>query len=198
MNKFMIKSDELAEMFRAQSELNDIYSGVFWRKTISMGDFKFAMLDEVSEFMRETEATWKWYKHPSKQSNNHQNAIFEFIDVIHFALSLVLYRHDVSSICDLVKSGNVYEPTDYVEVDDMNNLFVKAMTNFLKMVDNDMRAQMVSALINFIQVGGMMLKLEPGDIRKAYEMKYKRNLARVAGGVLTGNYDKTTEEALSL
>jgi dimeric dUTPase (all-alpha-NTP-PPase superfamily) len=201
MYKFLVTKEELSTMLEMQEELNCKYNVVEWRKIVKQGNAKFALLDEVSEFLREIESNWKWWKNPVDCNYNKQRALFELIDVIHFAMLLCLHKTSLSTNKDLVNlmldSIGSFRLM-YGKVNDQENQFVKSITNFMGAVDNYNEYNTVCGLINIINNGGILIDLKPGEIYQAYLMKNARNHNRVTGGIMTGDYDKSKEEELIL
>lgn len=189
----MLSKEHLIDMFEKQENLNIKYNGDEWRKSVSLGKVKFAFLDEVGEFLKEIESDWKWWK---KYPNYHkQKAIFELIDIIHFALMLCLYENSVDEIKDHIFN---LRPQTYDSVGDKENQFSKTITSFFRRIDDHSMIFMIFDLLNLIQQGAELLEVNPGDIYQAYVMKNSRNHERINGGVLVGKYDKKNETDLHL
>jgi dimeric dUTPase (all-alpha-NTP-PPase superfamily) len=194
-DRFLINAADLSEMVIAQESLNIKYNGENWRRETSMGKFKFAMLCEVAEFLDEITSQWKWYAKVGL-THNHNKATFELVDIIHFAISLTLYRRSPESINNEIIFVN--QPNMFGPVYDQQNQFAKALTAFMRSVDNENLEGIVTHLFNIIQTGGELLELKPGVIKTAYDIKNMRNQERVAGGVMVGMYDKSKENELTL
>lgn len=196
----LINRNQLEELIYMQETLNCKYGTVNWRDNFSFGQAKLAVLDEVSEFIREIESDWKWWK---VNPNYHkQKALFELIDIVHFTIMMALYHTDVSTLAmastdvnldnkpsessgdkyddfsvaigSLITSGNIAE----------RGLFQEGIRNLYQIVD-------------IINTGGALLGItDVNAIYQSYIMKNNRNHQRVDEGVLVGRYDKSNERDL--
>lgn len=181
----------LEQMILLQDTLNIKYGGENWRDNIKLGKAKFAVLDEVSEFLREIESEWKWWK---PNGNYHkQKALYELIDVVHFALLILLLKNDVRDIISSIGEQGT-GPTYFGPWDDVQDIFSDTITEFLGLAAySDIDDELVR-ICNIIQIGGEVLGMtSPQDMYNAYVMKNQRNHERVDGGVLVGKYDKSKE-----
>lgn len=198
MGVLLVSNDELLEMTFKQEVLNMKYNGLIWKDKVKVGAAKFALMDEVSEFLREIESDWKWWKKVGS-SYHKQKALFELIDVVHFALVLVLHRQRMHEVLKHIHTEKPQaQMYDIMDGDDPQNEFAKAVTWFLNAVDFNNLDMMLNGVCNIIQTGGEMLGLEPGEIFQAYLLKNARNHERVEGGVMEGKYDKSQEKELEL
>jgi dimeric dUTPase (all-alpha-NTP-PPase superfamily) len=197
---FQVSSTQLIEMIRAQEVLNKKYSGLDWRKRVHLGMAKMALVEEMAEMGHEINATWKWWSPVEKHILDFSKATFEFIDVIHFALLLLLYRYSEEELCYALKDemSNDLEPDMWGAVGDPHNAFIKSVTRFLTAIDIDNRRLAIKGVRNIIETGAVLLGLNDGDVLKAYMLKNERNHKRVEGGVMTGEYDKSKESDLKL
>lgn len=195
-NEFLIDNiTELSKMFDMQEILNVKYNGPDWRLEVPMGKLKIAFLEECSEFTSELESDWKWYKNKDAKYNR-QAALFELVDSIHFAMSLVLHRHAANVMRATLKWK--FDPKMYGKVDDEYNYYVRSITRFLIACDNNNLDDMIIGILNMCETGGALFGCSPGEIYLAYCMKNQRNHLRVEGGVMTGDYDKSKELELKL
>lgn len=196
---FHVTVQELIVMIKAQEELNKKYNGLDWRKSVRLGMAKMAMLEEVSEMAREITATWKWWA--PEVTLDFSKATFEFIDVVHFALLILLYRYSVDDLEAALTShadDDLLDPDMWGPTGDPHNSFIKAVTRFLTSVDNDFQYRAIQGVRNIIETGAVLLALNKGDVAKAYKLKNERNHKRVEGGLMTGGYDKSQEQELKL
>lgn len=196
----LINRNQLEELINMQETLNCKYGGVNWRENFSFGQAKLAVLDEVSEFIREIESDWKWWK---VNPNYHkQKALFELIDIVHFSLMMALYHTDASTLAmestDMKNDDFIFEPgvDKYDEFSiTVGSLLFSSMGNGV----NDQRRNMHSLrqVVNIINTGGALLGItDVNAIYQAYIMKNHRNHTRVDQGVLVGRYDKNNERDL--
>lgn len=196
--EYQVSDQELMEMIKAQEVLNCKYNGTNWRNTVTMGQCKFAMLDEVSEFAREISEGWKWWSKSDKK-NDVSAATFELVDIIHFAALLALYRHSDDMLCKQITEHSQYtQPDMYGEYSDKHNAFTRALQRFLRSIDYTNMTESIRGLRNIIETGADLIGLKKGDVFKAYMLKNARNHKRVEGGVMEGKYDKSKETELSL
>lgn len=169
---------QLEEMIQLQEVLNIKYNGPDWRKNIRLGMAKFALIDEVSEMAREIRASWAWWK-KNPGPMEWEKAREEFIDVLHFALLIALYRYDEKQLTDYVcavdsdMGGPVGDPHGY---------FIKAITRFLKAADDDNRTDLVKGLKNIVETGAVLLAMEQDDVYAIYQEKNAKNHVRVESG----------------
>ena len=200
MYEFLVTKEELFVMFEMQEELNIKYNGTEWRKVVKLGQAKIAMLEELSEFNREIELNWKWWKNPSDRTYDEQKALFELVDMIHFALLLCLRNLSVDSNKIYVEDVFKHDASRlmYGKVNDQENQFIKSINLFLLDIDRQDAYYSICGLVNIINNGGILLDLKPGEIYRAYLLKNERNHERVDGGVMTGDYDKSKEKDLVL
>lgn len=189
-------------MFKAQEVLNKKYNGENWKDGITMGKSHAAIMDEVSEFLREIEPRWKWWSGRALEREiDQQAALFELIDIIHFAMMIVLYRHKLDHVIYTLDDDFDYHPSAFVEIvdaDDHVGRFTQAVIQFLKDSPYAIRWTMIRRLIDIIETGGTLLRLEPGQIFEAYQLKNQLNHKRVEGGQKQGKYDKSQEQKLSI
>ena len=194
LNTRLINRDQLQELIHKQEALNIKYGGVNWRDGFSFGQAKLAMLAEVGEFLDEVEQNWHWYK--SKPNYHKQKALFELIDVVHFALMIALY-HD--SVDDLIKWSTKEYLDDrsftHVSSSDKSDDFATAIGYLLASEDD---AVFLESILNIINSGAALIggDFDENAIYHSYIMKNQRNEERVSKGVLVGAYDKSKETDL--
>jgi hypothetical protein len=195
----LINTKELIYMFLAQEVLNEKYNGKEWRSQVAIGKAKIAFLDEISEFSRELEPTWKWWSGKAQAKIiDRDKAIFELIDAIHFGLLLILHRYSLEEIIQSLNCRMPPESSAKVYQGDPHDNFSDSVANFLKGVDFNVRVA-ISMLLDVVESGGWLIGgLNIGDLFKAYGMKNKLNSARVDGGQLQGTYNKSEEAELKL
>lgn len=195
---FLVRKEALQQMFFKQEELNMMYNGLVWRNKVTIGSAKLAFMDEVSEFLREIEADWKWWK-PIGGNYHKQKALFELIDVIHFGLLLILYHHPLDQILvHIAEHSPIPMMYDIENSEDKHNELATAISWFTNSLDYGVLDMKLTALLNLMQVGGELIGLKDGDILQAYIMKNEVNRGRVEGGVMEGKYDKSQEKELTL
>lgn len=188
----LINRDQLEELIVMQETLNRKYGGDKWRDNFSFGQAKLAVLDEVSEFIREIESDWKWWK---VNPNYHkQKALFELIDIVHFALMMALYHTDVS---DLTMSSTDIKMLDIRSSGDKYDDFSVAIGLLMLESGEGDNLRRLQQVIHIINTGGALLGItDVNAIYHSYIMKNHRNHTRVDEGVLVGRYDKNNERDL--
>ena len=198
LNK-LISLDELKEMFKAQEVLNKKYNGENWRDSITPGRAEAAFTDEVAEFLREIEPIWKWWSGKAKAKViDKTKAAFELIDMIHFALMIVLYRFSLDKVLFTIEEEFEYTPSPRVETEsEPLSKFTTAYIEFLANCRYSINYGMVRRVIELIETGGVLLGLEPGQIYEAYQKKNALNSKR-AEPQMAGTYDKSKEQDLTL
>jgi dimeric dUTPase (all-alpha-NTP-PPase superfamily) len=91
------------EQFKAivneQIKLNEHYSGEKWDETVSPTQFIAAIYAELGELLESTprsccETGWKWWR--KDVENDINNAKIEAVDILHFALSVLIQIYDVN------------------------------------------------------------------------------------------------------
>lgn len=193
---------ELREMFKAQEVLNKKYNGEDWKAGVSVGKAEAAILDEVSEFLREIEPKWKWWSGKAQAKTIDQNkAIFELIDLVHFGLMLILYRFPLTRVLWTLEDNFEYWPSalvaQCVDEDDEIGRFTRSVTLFLDNTRYAINLTLIKRLIDIIEYGGKLLDLKPGQIYEAYQKKNALNGKRAAPQK-AGTYDKSTEPELTV
>lgn len=191
-----VSNEQLIEMIHAQEALNKKYNGEDWRKSVRLGWAKMAFLTELSEMGDEILPTWAWWK-KNIVGTDWNKAKFEFIDVLHFAMLLALYRYDVAQL-ELWIPKEHNQADMYGPVGDPHDQFIRAVTRFLRAVDQENRSEVVIGLRNIIQTGAILVGMQRGEVYRAYQLKNKLNQERVAGGIMEGKYDKANERELTL
>lgn len=197
----LINREQLEELIHMQETLNCKYGSTKWRDNFSFGQAKIAVIDEVGEFIREIESDWKWWK---VNPNYHkQKALFELIDIVHFALMMALYHTDNSTLAmtstDLTNDDFVFTPSD-----DKYDDFSLAISDLLQMSKPEgdfgrlnAKRDSLRVILDVINSGGALLGgLDSNAIYQSYIMKNHRNHTRVDEGVLVGRYDKNNERDL--
>ena len=182
---------QLVAMIKAQEILNKKFNGEDWRKKMSLGMAKTAMLVEFAEAANEIQATWAWWKRD--RTLDLSRAHVEFIDVLHFAMLIALYRNSEEQMIEALYDE---EPDMYGPVADPHNNFIKAITRFFTAVDQDNRKNIAVGLYNIINTGALLYAMNPGEVFEVYRLKNERNHERVDGGILEGKYDKSKESDL--
>lgn len=181
----------LRQMIILQEDLNIKYGGADWRDNIPVGKAKFAVLDEVSEFLREIESEWKWWK---PNGNYHkQKALYELIDVVHFTLLILLLKNELRDVISTLDEQGA-NPNCLGWRASKESNFSDAITEFLGRAAYSGIEDELVRICNVIQTGATLLGCtDKQDIYNAYVMKNQRNHERVDGGILVGKYDKSKE-----
>ena len=181
--------EQLVTLLDAQDELNKKYSGENWRKTIPLDSFLIAVQTEVSEFYESAPrlSNWKWWRKDLK--NDNQNMIIESIDVLHFALSVLminLSKEDILNETKLIKETEAYiEGTSPEILKSMNLFFSDNIEGFY----NDSVFSFYFLINSLAKSCNRTLP----QIYDGYFKKNKLNQTRVAKGYQEGNYSKYNE-----
>jgi dimeric dUTPase (all-alpha-NTP-PPase superfamily) len=174
--------EQLVEMLELQEVLNKKYNGEKWRKAFSIGMAKSAMLVEVAEMLDEIQASWGWWK-KNPRPTDVIAAHFEFIDVIHFAMLLLLYHNDVEDVVRIIKDDSPNYDSDMAgPVGDPHDAFITAITRFMTGIRMELRHTAIVNFKNIIETGSLLLGMYPGDVYKAYRIKNEINHKRVDNG----------------
>jgi dimeric dUTPase (all-alpha-NTP-PPase superfamily) len=186
-------------MFNAQEVLNKTYNGENWKDEITMARAEAAILDECSEFLREIEPFWKWWSGKAQAKIVEVNkATYELIDIIHFAMMIILYRFSLDKVLFILDDDFEYETSPRLKMDEDDLAqFTTAMIGFIANHRYSINYGLIRRLIEIIETGGNLLGLKPGQIFEAYQKKNKLNSKRAAPQK-AGTYDKSKESELTL
>lgn len=201
-NQIALTVSQLREIFQLQYELNVLYTGNDWRHNTKLGWWLTALSDEWVETTRELEYHWKWYN--KNATNNHNKAVFEIADMVHFMTGSILKISDIDDINRALSSIEKSKRTiDYfvllhMDKEDPFLSFQKLYAQFIASTVQGLTMLSIERMVLFI--GGLtrFLSIINVDIYNAYKIKNQRNRERVAGGVMQGIYDKSKEQELTL
>lgn len=165
-----------------QEKTNIAYMGEDWRKTWNINSVRQSIHREYAEFLDEVERDWHCYK-PNPKFDQ-VAAVYEMVDIIHFACTAVLmygYNPDYCYGEDILPTPGI----DLAALEEQYSYF---------MIDEFTP----SSLASFLGIAISYLGITPDMYLAAHKRKNERNLQRAKGGVMTGGYDKTLEVPLTL
>lgn len=157
INSLFPKQAELDKYIYENNNVTD--KEVFERKIV-------AFLDELFELANELQFFKYWKK---EIEIDRQQSLEEYIDVVHFALSIAISL-DISS--------HEFEPK---EVIDLNKRFL-GITNLATVLSVSKEPEHATALLNNVLNLGHQLGLDEDTIIKAYNRKNEVNHKRQDGG----------------
>lgn len=188
--KLLLNKEHLLLLLNTQVETNQAYLGENWFEKMPSVGIRNSIYREWAELLDETERDWHFYK--SSPAFNRTDAIYELVDVVHFALcSLVVPAYNL---------GLEYEDLmlDYVVRDNYKEPFAYTAENMEFFFTEFMYHNTLETLNAFITVACEYFELDVDTYMKAHMRKNQRNRARAAGGVIQGEYDKSLEQPLTL
>ena len=175
--------DDVSHLVTEQTELNEMFTVSRWDGPL----VETALIVEYSELMAELEPLWKVRK-PSQYRTS--EAKVEFIDCVHFMLSLLIIRSEKD-----VDGLNIKLNTDSSKTE--GDFLVNVNSSF-KMFLASENSYPLSKLsfIQFVDHVTEFLKMDRETFFKYFETKKNINKARVSGGYLEGTYCGKEAEAL--
>jgi len=193
----LMTKDQFINTLRNQELLNVVYSGKEWRENIPLFKFILAADAEWAEFLTETEDKWRWWKQDANA--DHDKAVFEFIDTIHFMMASLLHKWTPDELESFIEKYPM-KIVGLQRVGEGKRLerAIRARAAFALHLYNGSPLDSIEDLCMFIGTVAEMLGLNNIQVHRAYLLKNERNRQRVAGGVLRGEYDKSTESTLTL
>ena len=174
--KNTLSKENFKKLLEAQLELNKKYSGEDWADKIPESKFRKAVLCEYGELLQSVEPNWAWWK---KSELDEQNAVIEIIDVLHFALSLLLMRKSIDELVELFDEN--------YELNDSNVDETLALAKF-----------MLASIPSYFQELILSMCYESNiDQNRVWEGYFKKNALnhkRVESGYKEGKYKKIDEK----
>jgi hypothetical protein len=178
-----LSKSEVQDLMLVQSELNENFTVTRWDDAL----VKTAFLDEYSEMMRELQPEWKVWK----QTEYHiKEAEVEFIDCVHFGLSLLLLRAEADEQ-GYIMCGHVDRPFCVRSGEFLKDI-TKATTSFVSW-DHSYPLSL-NLFIDFIEIMTDYFNMDKERFLRYFETKAQINRERVAGGYAEGNYDGKSAE----
>ncbi|AUR97875.1 dUTPase/dCTP pyrophosphatase [Vibrio phage 1.244.A._10N.261.54.C3] len=183
----------LIEILRLQVETNELYDPQ-WRSNNTLIQFKIAANNEYTEMADEIETVWKWYTpNPTWEP---EKALFELVDIVHFSASCILLPRS-EGVEDTLKTIQLQDKV-FVTNDLLNEAY-DWWLNFNQSVETHMLlAHPCECLCYFVGAMLELLGFTQEQYMQAHYKKNARNRLRATGGVIQGNYDKSTETELTL
>jgi len=174
--KNTLSKQDFRKLLEAQLELNKKYSGEDWAEKIPEKKFRKAALCEYGELLQSVEPNWAWWK---KSELDEQNAVIEIIDVLHFALSLLLMQNSIDELVELFDEN--YEINDSI-IDE-----TLALAKFILASIPDYFQELMLSMC-------YELGVDQDRIWNGYFKKNALNHKRVEGGYKEGKYKKVDEK----
>jgi len=178
-----LNKDEVYELMVKQAELNSAFTVSRWDDPL----VTTAFLVEYAEFMNECRSIWKVWK---DSDDNVLNAKVEFIDCVHFGLSLLLLRAESDQ--QGYDIGIQYDRPLISEEMDFLSRVTKTTTNFVSW-NNSFPLSMLN-FIDFVDCITKEFRMDKEEFLRYLKIKTKINMDRVNGGYKEGTYSgKETE-----
>jgi dimeric dUTPase (all-alpha-NTP-PPase superfamily) len=195
MKKFT--NEQLTKLLDSQDTLNSKYTSEQWREEVPLSSYLTAMDTEIAEYLESSPRVgdetlhynngWKWWK-PTLENDN-QNQAIEVIDVLHFALSVLMICHTKEEILKQNEDVSSFNYTENLPIQDI--LILKSV-----FVLDALTGSTESLLSNLYGLLGVMSKScgrELTDIYDGYFLKNELNLQRILGGYIEGRYQKSVD-----
>lgn len=176
-----LSNSDVEYLMAQQEQLNSKFSVNRWDDDL----VETALICEYAEFMNEIQTQWKNWK---KVEDNIPNAKIEFIDCVHFMLSLLLIRMENDPVGAWV--------TVELNTPPHRDFLRRINRNFLEFVDARETFPLSKTLfIRFVETVTEFLGMDESEFFRYFETKKRINEERAAGGYSTGEYaNKETEQ----
>lgn len=173
---------EVDFLIQEQIQINKNFSVSRWDDDL----VETALITEYSEFMNELQTLWKVWK---KVEDNIPNAKVEFIDCVHFMLSLMILRSKTDP-----EGLNIHVECDILHEQD----FLKRVNRCFKLFLNSENSIPSSRfyLITFVDYVTEFLDMDKTEFFKHFETKKQINIERANNGYLQGTYSGKDQESL--
>lgn len=154
-----------------------------WKEARTENDFKLASILEMAEMIEST--PWKWWKGGTADL---WNIKIELIDMLHFMISNVEMRGDISDseatkVLGFLEGEAIDKDFFYNGNENDGSDRDRSMEIFKKLVNDDYSFDFINEVV---KGGG----LEANEISSIYIAKYTLNEIRWAGGYALDNYKK--------
>jgi dimeric dUTPase (all-alpha-NTP-PPase superfamily) len=202
---FNATKTDLVELLKKQEELNVKYSGENWRDVSNLTHWYVALFTEVSEFLESAPRVgvvgsdgWKFWR--KNLENDIQNMKVETIDVLHFGLSIVLYKAgSLDSAISLAteeifvadyEEFKVYtESEEFSDFEALDSLMNSVCELYSVSIKGDCLQEVLDIVSTMEAITCMADNCEP-FVLNGYIKKNQLNHKRVESGYQTGEYDK--------
>ena len=176
----IIRQSTVKRLMEDQHLLNNKFNVARWDEVL----VSIALQVEFAEMMNEIPTTWKNWK---KVEDNKDAAKIEFIDCVHFMLSLLIIRAQNDQDGQVVKLPRLFSRSgDFLT--DLNGTFKSFLTagSSFPLSSNK--------FIEFVDIMTEYLGMDEQEFIRYFETKAQINAERAAGGYAVGEYDgKSTE-----
>lgn len=182
----MITAEQIISLVDLQKATNVAYFGETWKHYWHQCAVENSVFREWAEFLDEVTSDWKIYG--DGIHFNHDKAVYEIVDVVHFMLCDVLIQGNESELAEqyeLMGSMEFYVPNP-------GTIRLQGVTFLFK---EFMRDPTCLNLGTFLGHVCSYLNIDGETYMKAHKRKNDRNRLRAAGGT---DYDKSTETPLTL
>ena len=176
----IIRQSTVKRLMEDQHHLNSKFNVTRWDESL----VSIALQVEFAEMMNEIQTTWKNWK---KVEDNKDAAKIEFIDCVHFMLSLLLIRYQNDPDGRVVKLPRLFSRSgDFLT--DLGGTF----KSFL-MAESSFPLSS-NKFIEFVDIMTEYLDMDEQEFIRFFETKAQINAERAAGGYAVGAYEgKSTE-----
>lgn len=169
------------EMCEIQDELNE-YTLQNWKTKLNTNHFVVAIMDEISEFLGSV--NWKWWA--KRKEPNFWNLKIEAIDILHFALSIIILREIDKECTYLTFCYGNNRKNILVNVDGSLNHDEFAACSVVLMMNSKLYQQQVN---DFLNCAGFTEE----EVSALYIAKAELNRIRQSSGYKTGEYVKVVD-----
>lgn len=163
----------LPSLLKKQQELDDyIMRERFLTHDETIKERKLAFVVELAELAQE----WRGFKYWSDNQEPSDKVLEEYVDVLHFALSLHNYYKGDTGANDVV---GMLKKSGVIENDDTSRVTIEFLNTINWTTDWDWRNS-----IGLLQVVTLSkyINLDADDILKEYDRKYQINIERQNNG----------------
>lgn len=176
----IIRQSTVKRLMEDQHHLNSKFNVARWDESL----VSIALHVEFAEMMNEIQTTWKNWK---KVEDNKDAAKIEFIDCVHFMLSLLLIRYQNDPDGQVVKLPRLFSRSgDFLT--DLGGTF----KSFL-MAESSFPLSS-NKFIEFVDIMTEYLDMDEQEFIRFFETKAQINAERASGGYAVGTYEgKSTE-----
>ncbi len=186
----IMKVNEFSEILSAQVLLNEKYSGEDWAEIIPKSHFISAMMAELGELLESSPRTgdtgtgWKWWK--IFLENDFNNMQVEAVDIIHFAISVLImnYGSNIEQLLgDYISCHEEFSKAEFDENgENLSSGLMLDINSFSLSSLLDQREESLTAFVYLINSLGWYANMTPEYMYQLYMGKNKLNHERVDGG----------------
>ena len=171
---------EVTLLMKRQRELNAKFNMERWDEVIVSAAF----MTEFAELLNEIPSDWKKWK---ITEDNEDNARVEFIDCVHFMLSLLIIRaeNDPTGVNTYIPMYNETTPDHMTELMHTVKMFLISASSYpLSMLH----------FRRFVTIISRRLGIDNNLFYQLFEFKFRVNETRLANGYKTGDYTGKDDE----